>query len=128
MSQTPPTVFNLLHMIPMPFRCACSNSYFLFTFIFIIISLTVHPCLTCLLLSMYCSLLYIDERVWWMYMFVYTLYKLSMSVKEYVFVWKCKLFACVQWTCVVYMKKCCIVHMFGWRQGRYVVNLLGHHI
>jgi len=56
-------------------------------------------------------------------MFVYTLYKLSMSVYGYVFVWKCKL--CVPvfawYTCVVLyicMNNCCIVHMFGWRQGR----------
>jgi len=37
-------------------------------------------------------------------MFVNTLYKLSMSVYGHVFVWKCK--------------RCCIVHMFGWPQGR----------
>ena len=30
-------------------------------------------------------------RVWLMYMFVSTLYKLSMSVYGYVFVWKCNL-------------------------------------
>jgi len=41
-------------------------------------------------------------------MFVYTLYKLSMSVYRYVFVWKCKLcvpvfawYTCVVWTIVV---------------------------
>jgi len=56
-------------------------------------------------------------------MFVYTLHKLSMSVYGYVFVWKCKL--CVPvfawYTCVVLyicMNNCCIVHMFGCRQGR----------
>ena len=48
-----------------------------------------------------------------MYMFVYTLYKLSMSVYWYAFVWKCKLClpVFVWWTCVVLyicMNKCCI--------------------
>ena len=57
---------------------------------------------------MYCSCLFINERVWWMYMFVYTLYKLSMSVYGYVFIWKCKF---AWWTCVVLyicMNNCCI--------------------
>ena len=77
----------------------------------------------CYLLTMYCSFLCIHNRVRWMYMFVYTWYKLSLSVYWYVFVWKCKL--ClpmfVRWTCVVLyicMKKCCIVHMFGRPQRR----------
>ena len=52
---------------------------------------SLRSCSICLLLSIYCSFLFIDDRVWWMYMFVYTLYKLSMSVYGYVFVWKCKL-------------------------------------
>ena len=46
------------------------------------------------------------------------------------FVWKCKLClpVFVRWTCVVLyicMNNWCIVHMFGWPQGRQVVNLLG---
>ena len=65
-----------------------------------------------LFLTMYCSFLFINDRVWWMYMFVYTLYKLSMSVYGYVFVRKCKLClpVFVRWTCVVlyiYMNHCC---------------------
>ena len=63
----------------------------------------MRSCSTCLLLTMYCSFLFINDRVWWMYMFVYTLYKLSMSVYGYVFVWKCKLClpVFVRWTGVV---------------------------
>jgi len=46
-------------------------------------------------------------------MFVYTWYKLSMSVYGYVFVWKCKLClpVFVRWTCgflYICMNKCCI--------------------
>ena len=48
-------------------------------------------------------ILFINDRVWWIYMFVYTLYKLSMSVYGYV------LYESV---------RCCIDHMFGWPQGR----------
>ena len=61
--------------------------------------------------------------MWWMYMFVYTLYKLSMSVYGYVVyesvscvcMWLSDepvLFCIYVWIIVVF------VYMFGWPQGR----------
>ena len=79
---------------------------------------------------MKCSFLFINDRVWWMYMFVYTLYRLSMSVYGYVFVWKCKLClpVTVWWTCVVLyicMNNCCICLHVWMAPGKISSKLTG---
>jgi len=87
----------------------------------------------CLLLTMYCSFLFINDRLWWMYMFVYTLYKLSMSVYGYV-LYESVSCVClclpvfVRWTCVVLyicMQTCCICLHVRMAPGKISCKLTG---
>ena len=66
-----------------------------------------------------------------MYMFVYTLYKSSMSVYWFILFYESVrlcLPVFVRGNCVVVyscLNKCCIVHMFGWAPGKISIILTG---